>query len=91
MKEVLFSHGDDERSLGKSAQRMMMHLSISIDDDVQQTLSFFEKVSMPSCYCNGLALLFPTHPPKFLILSFNDDFKSYLDLSFSVLMIFRNI
>ncbi|XP_019193572.1 PREDICTED: uncharacterized protein LOC109187730 [Ipomoea nil] len=44
LKEVLFSHSDDERSIGKSAQRMMMHLSISIDEDVQQTLSFFEKI-----------------------------------------------
>lgn len=72
MKEVLFSHSDDEKSTGKSAQRMMMHLSISIDEDVQQTLSFFEKVSMPSCYYDHLALLSPTHPPKFLILSVSD-------------------
>nr|GLL23323.1 uncharacterized protein LOC109187730 [Ipomoea trifida] len=39
-----FGEGDDERSTGKSAQLMMSHLSISIDEDVQQTLSFFEKI-----------------------------------------------
>ncbi|CAH9118752.1 unnamed protein product [Cuscuta europaea] len=44
LNEVLFSSTADERIVGKSARRMMMHLSISIDDDVQQTLSFFEKI-----------------------------------------------
>lgn len=44
MKENIFSVGDDKGLSGKNARRMMMHLSISSDEDVQQTLSFFEKV-----------------------------------------------
>lgn len=42
--EMLFSGCDNEEFLGKNARRMMMHLSIPIDEDLQQTLSFFEKV-----------------------------------------------
>ncbi|MBA0839297.1 hypothetical protein Goarm_005041 [Gossypium armourianum] len=46
MKENIFSVGDDKGGLsGKNARRMMMHLSISSDEDVQQTLSFFEKLT----------------------------------------------
>lgn len=45
---MFFSEGDDEGFLGKNARRMMMHLSIPIDEDLQQTLSFFEKV----CTCS---------------------------------------
>lgn len=45
MKEIFFSGSDDERVAGKLARCMMHHLSISVDEDVQQTLSFFEKVS----------------------------------------------
>ncbi|XP_010259935.1 PREDICTED: transcription termination factor MTERF2, chloroplastic isoform X2 [Nelumbo nucifera] len=44
MKEILFSSNDDEVVVGKNARRMMINLSISIDEDVQQTLSFFEKM-----------------------------------------------
>lgn len=44
MKEIFFFGGDNEGFLGKNARRMMMHLSIPIDEDLQQTLSFFEKV-----------------------------------------------
>ena len=44
MKEIFFS-SNDEKLAGKLARRMMLHLSISVDEDVQQTLSFFEKVS----------------------------------------------
>ncbi|KAL7115426.1 hypothetical protein ACP275_04G183500 [Erythranthe tilingii] len=40
-----FSSTSDEHELiGKNARRMMAHLSISTDDDVQQTLAFFEKI-----------------------------------------------
>ena len=46
MRKMFFSNSDDEGLIGKNARRMMMHLSISIDEDVQQTLSFFEKASM---------------------------------------------
>lgn len=44
MKEILFSGSDDSERIGKNARRMMAHLSISADEDVQQTLAFFEKV-----------------------------------------------
>ena len=44
MKEIIFSSNDDKGLSGKNARRMMMHLSIPSDEDVQQTLSFFEKV-----------------------------------------------
>ncbi|XP_021591750.1 transcription termination factor MTERF6, chloroplastic/mitochondrial isoform X2 [Manihot esculenta] len=35
---------DDKSLIGKNARRMMMHLSIPIGDDLQQTLSLFEKI-----------------------------------------------
>ncbi|XP_021851077.1 transcription termination factor MTERF6, chloroplastic/mitochondrial [Spinacia oleracea] len=44
VKEIFFSGSDDERVAGKLARCMMHHLSISVDEDVQQTLSFFEKI-----------------------------------------------
>lgn len=44
MKKIFFSDRSDGGFIGKNARRMMMHLSIPIDEDLQQTLSFFEKV-----------------------------------------------
>ncbi|PON87657.1 Mitochodrial transcription termination factor [Trema orientale] len=44
MKEIFFSGSDDGGIIGKNARRMMMHLSIPVDEDLQQTLSFFEKI-----------------------------------------------
>ncbi|GMH03884.1 hypothetical protein Nepgr_005723 [Nepenthes gracilis] len=44
VKEMFFSGSDDGRIIGKSARSMMLHLSISVNEDVQQTLSFFEKM-----------------------------------------------
>nr|XP_048318975.1 transcription termination factor MTERF2, chloroplastic-like [Ziziphus jujuba var. spinosa] len=44
MKEIFFSGSNGGKLLGKNARRMMMHLSIPIDEDLQQTLSFFEKI-----------------------------------------------
>ncbi|KAL3618089.1 hypothetical protein CASFOL_038410 [Castilleja foliolosa] len=44
LKEILFSDSDDQELIGKNALRMMAHLSISADEDVQQTLAFFEKI-----------------------------------------------
>ncbi|KAK8629134.1 hypothetical protein V6N13_077988 [Hibiscus sabdariffa] len=44
MKEIIFSVSDGKGLIGKNARRMMMHLSIRSDEDVQQTLSFFEKI-----------------------------------------------
>lgn len=48
MKKIFFSGSNDERLIGKNARRMMMHLSIPVDEDLQQTLSFFEKVEYVS-------------------------------------------
>ncbi|KAK6153245.1 hypothetical protein DH2020_012884 [Rehmannia glutinosa] len=44
VKEILFSDRDDHELIGKNARRMMAHLSISADEEVQQTLAFFEKI-----------------------------------------------
>ncbi|XVF23305.1 hypothetical protein REPUB_Repub13aG0025700 [Reevesia pubescens] len=44
MKDIIFSGSNDKGLCGKNARRMMMHLSIPCDEDVQQTLSFFEKI-----------------------------------------------
>ncbi|KAL6549499.1 hypothetical protein OROHE_008616 [Orobanche hederae] len=44
VKEILFSDSDDDEVIGKNARRMMAHLSISADEDMQQTLAFFEKI-----------------------------------------------
>ncbi|KAJ6420344.1 hypothetical protein OIU84_030290 [Salix udensis] len=44
MKEILFPSNDDKRLVGKYARCMMMNLSIPIDEDLQKTLSLFEKV-----------------------------------------------
>ncbi|KAG5241010.1 transcription termination factor MTERF [Salix suchowensis] len=40
----IISYNDDKRLVGKYARCMMMNLSIPIDEDLQKTLSLFEKV-----------------------------------------------
>lgn len=68
MKEILFSDSDDYELVGKNARRMMGHLSISADDDVQQTLAFFEKIQARR---GGLNLLVSeTTSFRYLIESF---------------------
>ncbi|KAK6915223.1 Transcription termination factor, mitochondrial/chloroplastic [Dillenia turbinata] len=44
VKEMFFSGSDREVLIGTNSRRFMMHLSISVDEDLQQILSFFEKV-----------------------------------------------
>ncbi|XP_042057417.1 transcription termination factor MTERF2, chloroplastic-like [Salvia splendens] len=44
MKEILFCGSDDGGIIGKNALRMMAHISISADDELQQTLAFLEKI-----------------------------------------------
>lgn len=44
MKEIFFSGSNNGGIIEKNARRMMMHLSIPVDEDLQQTLSFFEKI-----------------------------------------------
>lgn len=45
MKEIFAPDRDDDHVIGRNARRMMTCLSIPVDDDIQQVLSFFEKVS----------------------------------------------
>ncbi|XP_060206123.1 transcription termination factor MTERF2, chloroplastic [Lycium barbarum] len=44
LKKIFFADSDDGGLIARNARQMMMHLSISIDEDIQQTLSFFEKI-----------------------------------------------
>ncbi|KAK4767760.1 hypothetical protein SAY87_002901 [Trapa incisa] len=44
MKEMFFPARDGSHIVGKNARRLMMSLLIPVDEDVQQTLSFFEKI-----------------------------------------------
>ncbi|XP_051133507.1 transcription termination factor MTERF2, chloroplastic [Andrographis paniculata] len=44
LKDVFFADSDDHDLIGKNAQRMIANLSISADEDLQQTLAFFEKI-----------------------------------------------
>ncbi|GKV26772.1 hypothetical protein SLEP1_g36007 [Rubroshorea leprosula] len=44
MKEIIFSGCDNKELIERKARSMMTNLSIPIDEDVQQTLSFFEKI-----------------------------------------------
>ncbi|KAJ0075830.1 hypothetical protein Patl1_35164 [Pistacia atlantica] len=44
MKEIFFSGSNAEGLVGKNGWRMMKHLSIPIDEDVQRSLAFFEKI-----------------------------------------------
>lgn len=57
---MLFSGSNDGGLIGKNARRMMMFLSITIDEEVQQTLSFFEKVQYVSCFFSNRSMLIPS-------------------------------
>ncbi len=57
MKELFFSGSNDGGLIGKNARRMMMHLSIPIDEELQLTLSFFEKVWYVSPKCLSCIML----------------------------------
>lgn len=48
VKDMLFSDSNDERRIGKKARKMMTYISISVDEDLQRTLSFFQKVNVVS-------------------------------------------
>ncbi|KAF6141754.1 hypothetical protein GIB67_027932 [Kingdonia uniflora] len=75
VKEMLFSDSDDEGFLGKNARRMMTQLSIFNDEDVQQTLSFFEKMEAKRGGLNILGSKDASFPyliesfPRLLLLS----------------------
>ncbi|KAK4583493.1 hypothetical protein RGQ29_026288 [Quercus rubra] len=59
LKELLFSGNNDGGRIGKNARRMMMYLSIPIDEELQQTLSFFEKVAVVDKDMGKLLLKYP--------------------------------
>ncbi|KAL5699676.1 hypothetical protein ACHQM5_030547 [Ranunculus cassubicifolius] len=44
VKDMIYTGGDDDERTGKNARRMMTQLSVFVDENVQQTLSFFEKM-----------------------------------------------
>ncbi|KAK8914050.1 hypothetical protein KSP39_PZI023998 [Platanthera zijinensis] len=85
VKEMLFSSSDNMLVLKKNARRMMMHLSIFTDDDIQVTLAFFEKMEARH---GGLSILeqgdtyFPhlvESFPKLLLLSVENHLKPLAD------------
>ncbi|XP_021681943.2 transcription termination factor MTERF5, chloroplastic isoform X2 [Hevea brasiliensis] len=90
MKEMLFSGSDDKGLLGKNARRVMKHLSIPIDDDLQQTLSFFEKIEARR---GGLDMLGSSDAsfrclvesfPQILLLSLDSHLKPMIELLESI-------
>ncbi|XP_027341950.1 transcription termination factor MTERF2, chloroplastic [Abrus precatorius] len=89
MKQLLFSADLDDcdyfRLFIKNTRLMMRHLSISIDEDLQHTLSFLEKVEARRGGLNILAsrdsafhYLIESFP-RLLQLSVNDHFARLLD------------
>ncbi|PKA50667.1 hypothetical protein AXF42_Ash018006 [Apostasia shenzhenica] len=81
VKEVAFSSSDNGFIIGKNARRMMRHLSILADEDIQGTLSFFEKMEARH---GGLSMLdngdasFPhliESFPRLLLLSVENHLK----------------
>ncbi|KAG6514643.1 hypothetical protein ZIOFF_025012 [Zingiber officinale] len=89
VKGILFPSTNNEAFIGKNARRMMMYLSITADDDVQRTLSFFEKMEARQGGLNMLGnrdasfcYLIESFP-KLLVFSVDNHFKplvSFLEL-----------
>ncbi|XP_042488975.1 transcription termination factor MTERF4, chloroplastic-like isoform X3 [Macadamia integrifolia] len=79
VKEMFFSGSDDEDFIGKNARRMMMHLSIATDEDIQQTLSFFEKVGVANKDIGRMLLKYPWMLST-CILENLEEILSYLDM-----------
>ncbi|KAG9449314.1 hypothetical protein H6P81_009279 [Aristolochia fimbriata] len=85
VKELLFPDSDHKNVISKNARRMMTHLSIFVDDDIQQTLSFFEKMEAKR---GGLSMLdngdasFPylmDSFPRLLLQSVESHFKPLVE------------
>lgn len=101
LKEMLFSDdGDDEDSgdIGKVARRMMMRLSISVDDDgLQQTLAFFEKTQARRGGLNVLGDKDASFPrliqsfPRILLLSLETRLKPMVEFLTDVGVPKRNL
>ncbi|KAF3782477.1 Transcription termination factor 3 [Nymphaea thermarum] len=81
VKEILFSERDRVKLIGKNARRMMKHFSISADDDVQRTLSYFEKMEARRGGLNMLDQGDASFPyliesfPRVLLLSIDSSIK----------------
>ncbi|XP_021728990.1 uncharacterized protein LOC110696034 isoform X2 [Chenopodium quinoa] len=85
VKEICFSGSDDKRQIGKRARRMMLYLSISIDEDLQQTLSFFEKIearrgglNMLGSFDTSFRYLIESFP-RILLLSVESNMKPMMN------------
>ncbi|KAJ0458526.1 putative transcription regulator mTERF family [Helianthus annuus] len=85
VKEILYTDLDGKVPIARSARRMMMHLSVSVDDDLQHTLSFLEKIQARR---GGLALLGSGDGsfryliesfPRLLLLSVESNMKPVVD------------
>ncbi|KAJ0654569.1 putative transcription regulator mTERF family [Helianthus annuus] len=85
VKEILYTDLDGKVPIARSACRMMMHLSVSVDDDLQHTLSFLEKIQARR---GGLALLGSGDGsfryliesfPRLLLLSVESNMKPVVD------------
>ncbi|XXG51439.1 hypothetical protein AAC387_Pa03g0003 [Persea americana] len=59
VKEMFFSGSDQGAIIGKNAHRMMTNLSIFVDDDIQQTLSFFAKVGIEDKAIGKMLVKYP--------------------------------
>ncbi|EOA34936.1 hypothetical protein CARUB_v10020021mg [Capsella rubella] len=90
LKEIFFSGSDEKGPVGKYARRMMLYLSIPIDEDVQQTLSFFEKIEARR---GGLDMLGSVDAsfrfliesfPRLLLLSEENDIKPMVEFLESI-------
>ncbi|XP_076942435.1 uncharacterized protein LOC143612296 [Bidens hawaiensis] len=85
VKGILFSDVDGKVPIEKTGRRMMMHLSVSVDDDLQHTFSFLEKIQARR---GGLALLGSGDGsfryliesfPRLLLLSVESNMKPVVD------------
>ncbi|KAL7605734.1 hypothetical protein Lser_V15G18277 [Lactuca serriola] len=90
LKQILFSDVDGKVPIGRSGRRMMMHLSVPVDEDVQQTLSFLEKIQARR---GGLDLLSSGDGsfryliesfPRLLLLSVESTIKPMVDFLESI-------
>jgi mTERF domain-containing protein len=94
IKQLLFNHhhhdhdhdhDDNHQLLIKNIRLIMCHLSISIDEDMQHTFSFFEKVQAKRGGLNILASqdaafrCFIESFPRILLLSLNNHISPILD------------
>lgn len=80
MKELFFSGSESPEFPVNRVRIMMMQISIPIDEDLQQTFSFFEKVEY--------VLVFQHCPVVFCSRIFSFYFHDQYSLSFCTVLIF---